>query len=146
MEAARESTSVLERWAEVLGLGLVCLAPWAFGAVEAWAKLALELGIAAMSVLAIAAGWRAGRTPHRLCLPSVALLGLIGLALFQATPLPGLWLRSIDPAGAEARTSLAPREAVSVRGDSAEPIVIPAPTLSKDRDQTLRTAARLTAA
>ena len=112
--------------AEVLCLALVCLAPWAFGAVEAWAELALEIGIAVLAVLAIVAGWRAGRTPHLLCLPSIALLGLIGLALVQATPLPDP-LAPIDRpgggrgtcgAGAEARPSGC---AVTRRGRVAPP-------------------------
>ncbi len=146
MEAARHPSNRLERSAEVLCLALVCLSPWAFGAVEAWAELALELGIAVLAVLVIVAGWRAGRTPHLLSLPSVALLGLIGLALFQAAPLPDHWLRSIDAGAAEARAALAPSGTVRVRGDGAGPIASPALTLSEDRDETLRAAARLTAA
>ena len=146
MDAARHSSNVLERSAEVLCLALVCLAPWAFGAVEAWAELALELGIAVLAVLASVAGWRAGRSPHLLCLPSVALLGLIGLALFQATPLPDRWFRAIDPAGREAREALAPRVAAQVRGDASGPVAPPTLTLSENRDETLRAAARLTAA
>jgi O-antigen ligase/tetratricopeptide (TPR) repeat protein len=145
MDTVRDSSNRLERLAEGLCLALVCLAPWAFGAVEAWAELILELGIAVLAALAIVAGWRAGRSPHLLCLPSLALLGLIGLALFQAAPLPDRWLRSLDPAATEARAALAPRESVRVRGDGAGLVAPPAPALSEDRDETLRTAARLTA-
>ena len=127
-------------------LGLVCFSHWAFGAVESWAELALELGIAVLAVLAIAVGWRSGRNPHLLCLPSIALLGLIGLALFQATPLPGSRLRSIAPATTEARAALAPAIGRTRAGRQRWPVAPPAPTLSENREETVRAATRLTAA
>jgi hypothetical protein len=76
----------------------------------------------------------------------VALLGLLGLALFQATPLPEAWLKWISPAAAESRASLAPPTAARVRGDAREPVAPPAPTLSEKPDETVRTATRLAAA
>jgi hypothetical protein len=146
MDAVSHRSSRLEHWAEVLSLGLVALAPWAFGAVEAWAELALELGIAVLAAMALVAGWRAGRSPQLLGLPSLALLGLLGLALCQAAPLRDEWLGGLAPAAAAARASLAPVTPTRVRGDDSGPVAPPAPTLSENRDETLRAAARLTAA
>jgi O-antigen ligase len=146
MDAVGHRPGRLERWADVLSLVLVTLAPWAFGAVEAWAELALELGIAVLAALAVVAGWRAGRRPQIFALPSLALLGLIGLALAQAAPLREDWLRRLAPATAEARSALAPSTAARVLGDDSGPVPPPAPTLSENREETLRTAARLTAA
>jgi hypothetical protein len=127
MDPARERVSLLERVGEALTLALVCLSPWAFGAVEAWAELALELGIAALAPVAIVAGWRAGRVPHLLCIPGLALLGLVGLALLQATPLPEAWLRRISPAAAGSRATFAPATAVRVRDDARGPVAPPPP-------------------
>jgi O-antigen ligase/tetratricopeptide (TPR) repeat protein len=148
MDSVHHGSSRLERWGEGLSLALVALAPWAFGAVEAWAELALELSIAVLAAIALVAGWRAGRNPRPqlLGLPSVALLGLIGLALFQGAPLRADWLRRLAPAAAEARSSLAPATTTRVLGDGSGPVAPPAPTLSENRDETLRAAARLTAA
>jgi O-antigen ligase/tetratricopeptide (TPR) repeat protein len=146
MDSASHGSSRLEHWAEVLSLALVSLAPWAFGAVEAWAELALELGIAALAAMAVVAGWRAGRRPQLLSMPSAALLGLIGLAFCQAAPLRGDWLRRLAPAAAEARASLAPATATRVLGDDSAAVAPPSPTLSANRDETFRAAARLTAA
>jgi O-antigen ligase/tetratricopeptide (TPR) repeat protein len=146
MDAARPPSSRHLRLGEGLSLALISLAPWAFGAVEAWAELALELGIAALAAISIVAGWRAGRSSQLLGLSSVALLGLIGLALGQSTPLSETWLGRLSPAAAETRSALAPAAPVRVRGDAGAPIAPPAPTLSENRDETLRAAARLTAA
>ncbi len=32
-------------FSEIIVLGMACLAPWAFGSVDAWAEFALALGI-----------------------------------------------------------------------------------------------------
>jgi O-antigen ligase/tetratricopeptide (TPR) repeat protein len=148
MDAVRYPSSRLERWGEVLCLVLVCLAPWAFGAVEAWAELLLEFGIAGLAAMAIVAGWRAGRSPRLFCVPSVALLGLIGLGFSQAAPLGHQWLRRLAPAAVLARSDLAPATSVRVRGDTATAASVPPPatTLSENRDETLRATTRLVAA
>jgi O-antigen ligase len=104
------------------------------------------MGIAALALVALAAGWRAGRTPHLLALPSVALLGLILLSLFQATPLGDPWLRRLAPAWAETRAALAPATPERVYGEEQRPVAPPAPTLSENPDATLHTATQLTAA
>jgi O-antigen ligase/tetratricopeptide (TPR) repeat protein len=146
MDPVQRRASLLERSGEVLSLALVCLAPWAFGAVEAWAELALELGITVLAALALLVGGRAGRSPQLLTLPALALLGLIALALAQATPLSEHWLRRLDPAAAAARAELAPATPVRVLGDEHGPVAPPARTLSADPEESLRAAARLTAA
>jgi O-antigen ligase/tetratricopeptide (TPR) repeat protein len=138
--------SRLERSGEVLILALVCLAPWAFGAVEAWAELLLDLGIVALGLIALIVGIRSGRRPSLLGLPGLALLGLLGLSLFQSAPLPETWLRRLSPVAAEERVELAPRTAVRVHGDPGGAIAPPARTLSEDPDASMRAAARLAAA
>jgi O-antigen ligase len=146
MEAALERSTGPERCGELLSLALVSLSPWVFGAVEAWAVLALELGIGALALLATFAAWRAGRRLRVFTAPSLALLGLIALARFQSTPLPDGWLRTVAPATATTRAALAPGTPVRVIDEESNPVAPPAPVLSVDRDESLRAAARLTAA
>ena len=131
---------------EALLLALACLAPWAFGSVEAWAQLALEVGL----VLVTALGWLGRRGPgwrrDLLCTPSLALGGLVLLAVLQATPLPGNLLGRASPSAAALRSSLVPDRSERVAGDPGAPVRPPAPTLSQEPGATLDTAARLAAA
>src|SRR3954454_22305629 len=87
----------LRRVCEAIILVMACLAPGAFGSVEAWAELVLELGIAGVTILGFIADGRSDRTRRLLCVPSLALAGLVLLATVQATPLPAGILRRIDP-------------------------------------------------
>jgi hypothetical protein len=76
---------------EAVVLAMVCLAPWAFGSVEARAHLGLALGIALLAILNVASGWRAPRTsrPFNInILPALALAGLALWAWAQAVALP----------------------------------------------------------
>src|SRR5215218_3817777 len=103
-----EATSVVNRIAEVVLLAMACLAPWAFGSVEAWAELGLYLGVAALGVLGCLAG--RGSRPRRflLCTPGLALAGLALLACAQAATLPEGVMRWVDPVGAREHRALAP--------------------------------------
>src|SRR5438270_506532 len=76
------------RASEVVMLSLSCLAPWAFGSVEAWAELGLDVGVALIALLGLVGHWGAGQRGSRSDAPGLALIGLALLALAQAAPLP----------------------------------------------------------
>src|ERR1022692_1693988 len=77
----------MHRLSELTILVLVCLAPWAYGSVEAWAELGLYSGIALLTILGLGRCWRAGLSGRLFCLPSLALAGLVLFAFVQVTPL-----------------------------------------------------------
>jgi len=142
-------TSVLrikDRLSELILTLLVCLAPWAFGSVEAWAELGLYAGIALLTILNYrrSAGWSLrGGLVH---LPGLALVGLVLLALLQAMPLQRGLLSWIAPRSAALRAQLLPDVSEHVLGDTDVAVALPAETLSLEPDSTLQTAARLSAA
>ncbi|MBX6313618.1 MAG: O-antigen ligase family protein [Isosphaeraceae bacterium] len=139
------------RWArrcsEAIILILACVAPWAFGSVEAWAELVLDLGIVLVAALGVIAGRDGDWTPNGLfSLPSLALAGLAMLALAQATPLPQPVLDLVDPAAAAARSALIPAAPERVLGDPGVPVALPEATLSLVPEESVHAAARLVAA
>src|SRR5258708_5112507 len=71
-----------ERVSEGIILATVCLAPWAFGSVDAWAELALEASIALLTILRAFVGRGVSRGRLPICIPSLALggLALVGVA------------------------------------------------------------------
>lgn len=131
---------------EVLLLAMACFAPWAFGAVDAWAEFVLELGIALVTIQAAITGLRSDPTRRLLCLPSLALAGLVLLAAVQAAPLPAGLLGRIDHTTAALRRDLVPSEPERILGDERSPVALPASTLSLEPGATLVTAARLASA
>ena len=135
----------LETAAETIVVGMACLAPWAFGSVPAWAQLALHAGTAAVTILVVIADGTTPRARRVLCLPSLGLAGLILLALFQATPLPGGVLRLLSPASASLRSGLLPPAPERVLGDPGPLVSLPPFRLSQDADATIQTAAALAA-
>jgi O-antigen ligase/tetratricopeptide (TPR) repeat protein len=143
-ETAGSSISIPSSAAEAIIIGLACLAPWAIGAVDAWAILALDLGIALIGLLTAAELWRTGRS-FLLGVPSLALLGLILLAFFQASPLPLGTLKALAPLAGDRWESLVPVELERVIGDDRPPVGLPSPTLSLVPNETIQTASRLMA-
>lgn len=135
-----------DRLSELTLLLLVCLAPWAFGSVEAWAELGLYAGIALLTVLNLGPSSASSPLDRWARLPSLALAGLVVLALFQATPLARGVFSWIAPSAAALRANVLPAQPVPVMGDSKPAVGLPAATLSLDPDSTLQTAARLAAA
>src|SRR5262245_25738251 len=93
----------VRRISEAVLLPLACLSPWAFGAVEAWAELLLDLGIALLGVLGLIVARGSDRVRHLVCAPSLALGALAILAVVQAVPLPAGVLRAIAPPTAALR-------------------------------------------
>ena len=133
-------------FSEIIVLGMACLAPWAFGSVDAWAEFGLALAIALLGVLAMFS--RSGTEPiQRLsCLPSLALGSLAVLAVVQALPLPAGLLGWLDPTTAAFHANLLPAHPEIVFGDPAAPVAFPAHTLSVEVPATVHAALRLTAA
>src|SRR5271157_202830 len=133
-------------FSEIIVLGMACLAPWAFGSVDAWAELALALGIALLGTLAMFT--RPGINPMRRlnCLPSLALGGLAILAIAQSTSLPAGFLGWLDPVTAALRGDLLPAQPEVVLGDPAAPVAFPPHTISLEPGMTVQAAVRLAAA
>src|SRR5262249_42963469 len=109
------------RLAEVVVIGMACAAPWLFGSVDAWAQLALELGAGLVAVLAALWGGGSIRWKNLVSVPSLALGGLVALALVQASPLPGRLLGVLDPSAASLRADLVPGAPERVIGDDGPP-------------------------
>jgi O-antigen ligase/tetratricopeptide (TPR) repeat protein len=141
------STSPRGKWAsEGIVLGVACLAPWAFGSVDAWAELALEASIAVLTILRAFVGRDASRGRRPICIPSLAIGGLALLGVAQTIPLPTAVLKAIAPGIAETRTRLVPDSPASVVGDTGAPIAPPLATLSLVPELSAHTAAQLAAA
>ena len=148
MSSPKSPTVVLvkNRIAELILLLMVCLAPWAFGSVEAWAELGLYALIGLLTILvhgprtALSSPGLVGR------LPGVALAGLALLAVFQALPLSRGTLSFLSQSSAAIRADLVPGRPEQVALASGSTVALPAATLSIDPDVSLQNAARLAAA
>src|SRR5215218_10860156 len=103
-----EATSVVNRITEFVLLAMACLAPWAFGSVEAWAELGLYLGVAALGVLGALADRGSALRGHLLCTPGLALAGLALLGWAQAATVPQAVMRAGDPVTAREYRFLLP--------------------------------------
>ena len=133
-------------FSEIIVLGMACLAPWAFGSVDAWAEFALALGIAILGTVAMFTRPGSNAMRRLTCLPSLALGGLAALAIAQATPLPAGFLRRLDPVTAALHGDLLPAQPEVVHGDPAAPVAFPPQTLSLEPGATVQAAVRLAAA
>ena len=90
---------VRNRLCELILWLLVCLAPWAFGSVEAWAELGLYALIGLLTIL-VPGACDGSRFPRFLArLPVVALIGDVSPA-FRALPLSRVTLSWIAPTSA----------------------------------------------
>jgi O-antigen ligase len=135
-----------ERVSEGIILATACLAPWAFGSVDAWAELALEASIALLTILRAFVGRGVSRGRLPICIPSLALGGLALLGVAQTIPLPTPVLRVIAPGIAATRAGLVPDVPASVAGDTDAPIAPPLATLSFVPELSTHTAVQLAAA
>ena len=135
-----------ERVTELTILLMVCLAPWAYGSVEAWAELGLYAGIGLLTVLGFGPQRGPRSTGLLARLPSLALGGLVLLAVFQSTPLSHGVLSWIAPSWAALRADILPEQQEQVAHAPGPAVPFPATTLSLDPDSSLQTAARLAAA
>jgi len=130
---------------EAILISMVCAAPWAFGAVEAWAEFVLFFGIFLLTLLSLVIRTGQEGTRALFCVPSLAIAGLVLLGAFQATPLPSGLLKTLSPAAKALRADLAPAEPTRVAGDEGQPVSVPAATISLEPETTLRAVVRLAA-
>jgi O-antigen ligase len=123
----REKTVRLVRGAmEALVLLLVCLSPWAFGAVEPFFEFLLYAGVAALLVLWAAVMLLEGRFTWKKSSVALCLAGLFLLAVWQLTPLPRDLLGTLAPATARLYERLLPEEAeVLPSGEERGPVSFP---------------------
>jgi O-antigen ligase/tetratricopeptide (TPR) repeat protein len=145
MDRLKALIGLMRRAAEVVILAMACLSPWAFGAVDAWAQLLLDVGLVFLVVEGLLNGRRSDWARRLFCLPSAALAMLALLALVQAVPLPIPVVRRIAPSTHAWRTGLAPSAPEGVEDDEQPRVSGPAATLSQDPDASVRTAAQLAA-
>lgn len=133
------------RATEAVTLTMACLAPWAFGSVEAWAQLGLSLGVLVLAALGVVSAW-SGKPSPRPGLAGTALAGLAILAVLQATTIPEGLLRVVAPRAAVWRAGLIPEAPERVLGDKGPIVPLPAPTISQDPESSWQVAARLAGA
>jgi O-antigen ligase len=132
---------------ELMVVLTACLAPWAFGSVDAWAEFGLVICVAIVAVLTAIYCGRSGAASSLVNVPGLAIGGLALLAWLQIVPLPAGLYQRLNPSGYAHRQELVPAgSSLSVRGDDGPPMAPPALTLSQDADLSLRTAVELTAA
>ena len=129
---------------EAIPLALVCLSPWAFGSVTAWAECALYLGILLVTLLGAATG-RGDRWRSLTSVPSLAMAGLVLLALTQASAWPGRLMGRVAPSTVAFERSLGPGVPSRVLGDPGQPVEPPGTLLSVAPEMTIDTAVRLAA-
>ncbi len=132
-------------------LAMVCVSPWAFGGVRAWAELGLYAGVtlaAGASALAAREGegeGRGGGWRSLTCVPSLALAGLAMLALVQGLEWPGRFAAELVPSLTAFKASLAPAVAARVLGDWGGPVGAPSLALSQYPELSIDAAMRLAA-
>jgi tetratricopeptide (TPR) repeat protein len=136
----------LRQAAEAIILTMGCVAPWAYGAVDAWAQMFLAVALVVLAILGFILGLNVPRGRLLLCLPSIALGGLCVLGFLQARPLEPDVLKKIAPASYALVTSLAPDMPVKVKSADLSAVAPPALTLSQNPEATLHAAVQLTAA
>lgn len=98
----------LRRSMEALVLVLVCLSPWAFGAVHPIFESLLLSGVGLLTILwSIRILWQR-RFALRWCGVSTCLVGIVLLGLWQSTPLAATTLARVAPGTAEIQRQLLP--------------------------------------
>lgn len=147
MDVKSRSTVRLRLAAEAIVLSMACLAPWAFGSVEAWAQLALALGTTLLVFLRLFLGLGTRFSFRQLtCAPSLALAGLALLAAFQGISMPAPILERLAPSTAHFRAELTPDAAQYLVGEPGSRISPPARTIALDAEAARIAAMQLAAA
>lgn len=93
---------------ETVVLVMVCLSPWAFGAVEPLFEFALYVGVSLLLVLWGVRALLEGEVTWARCPIALCLAGLFLLGLWQLTPLPPNGLHTLAPGTAELYDRLLP--------------------------------------
>lgn len=142
---ARRIIRLLEFAMEGLVLTMVCLSPWALGAVDEEAEFFLFAAVAVLLVLwalKMLVEWRVSWTacPVAICLAAIIMLGVL-----QLTPLSKSSLSRVSPATASIYERLLPTEPeVLPRGAAREPLTVAAgSTISLYPDATRKSLIRL---
>jgi tetratricopeptide (TPR) repeat protein len=132
----------LHRGIEGIALLMVCLSPWAFGAVHPVFELLLLAGLAVILLLWGACWVLDGRLTWRRCPVALCLAGLVLFGALQLVPCPGDWLERFAPATARWRERLLPAEPEQLATGTAE---LPGAAVSLYPTATRRSVAHLLA-
>lgn len=127
-------------------IGMSCLAPWAYGSVDAWAELLLFGGATSLAALRTILDWQSASIARPAGRASLLLVGLVLLAFIQWAPLGSGPVRFVSPWRSSFRATLTPAAPEKVAGDSETEVGLPSPAISVDRDATLHVAAQFLAA
>jgi O-antigen ligase/tetratricopeptide (TPR) repeat protein len=128
-------------------LALVCLSPWAFGAVDPVYEAALYGGLALLGLLWAARLLLEGHLVLRRCPLLLCVAGLFLLAAVQLAPLPASVLGRLSPGTAELDARLLPAEPEELPAGAAPRAAAPAGrSLSLYPEATRRQALQLLAA
>ncbi|HEY7154157.1 MAG TPA: O-antigen ligase family protein [Gemmataceae bacterium] len=132
---------------ETVLLALVCLSPWAYGAIHAGFEFLLDAGIALLLALWGARMILEGRITWKKSSVALCLAGLFLLGVWQRTPLPRSLLAQLSPGAARCYEQLLPEQPEILADDAAQPNAGPPPgsTLSLYPGATRREATRLLA-
>ena len=95
---------------EAVVLVMVCLSPWAFGAVAPEHEFLLDVGLAVLMVLWGARMLLEGQLSWRKCPVAACLAAWVLVGLWQITPLPSGLLSRISPATARMYDRLLPAQ------------------------------------
>jgi O-antigen ligase/tetratricopeptide (TPR) repeat protein len=106
----RTVTGLVRRSMEAVVLAMVCLSPWAFGAVEPEHEFLLAAGIAVVMLLWGARMLLEGQLSWRKCPVAVCLAAWVFLGLWQVTPLSRDLLSRISPVTARMYDRLLPAQ------------------------------------
>ena len=128
---------------EGLLIGMCSIAPWLFGAVDAWAELVLCLLIVVVSLLGMILQITARSVT--LSVPSFALAGLILFGIAQQTSIPRLASFFSTYKTSNATLTLFPEVPERLISDPSRMIETPSPTVSVNPEGTRLAVARLMA-
>jgi O-antigen ligase/tetratricopeptide (TPR) repeat protein len=132
---------------EAVLLALICLSPWAYGAVHPGFEFVLDLGIAVLLALWAARMLLEGQITWRKSTVALCLITLFLLGIWQATPLPRPVLAWLSPGAARCYDELLPQqpEILPSASTSSRAMVSPGSTLSLSPGATQREAIRILA-
>jgi tetratricopeptide (TPR) repeat protein len=133
---------------EVALLGLVCLSPWAYGAVHPGFTFLLYAGVALLLVLWATRLLLEGQLTWQKCPVALCLAGLFLATGLQVTPLPPGLLARISPGTADLYRQLLPTRPEVLPGGETRDAVTPPPgtTLSLDPGATRQVLLQILAA
>ncbi len=117
----------MRRVMEAVLLIMVCLSPWAFGAVEPLGEFLLLAGVGLLAMLWAVAMLLEGRLSWRKCPVALCLAALYLLGIWQLTPLSRPVLQAFSPATAKMYDQLLPADHEVVPVGETPPTLTPPP-------------------